>query len=61
MEFGPSTNSPPGRKSVTRVSDEGSHPELSIAAAGESGNGDIVGNACDDNERECGGLGVGSQ
>ena len=32
-----------GRKSVTRVSDAGSHPELWIAAAGESGNGNVVG------------------
>ena len=45
VELGPWTNSPPGRKSVRHVSDAGSHPELWITAAGESGNGDVVGSA----------------
>ena len=45
MVTGPRTNSSPGRKGVARVSDAGSHPELWIAAVGESGNGKVVGSA----------------
>ena len=42
VETGPWTKSPPGWKRVTRVSDAGSHPELWIAAARESGNGNAA-------------------
>ena len=50
------------RKGVTRVSDAGSHRELWIAADGESGNDNVVGNAMITNsEAECDHSGVGSR